>query len=77
MEFAAAKLRREDDHDLVILSAWYVEAIRQMTRKEKRLPELKRLLQRGEAAQPTREQQLAVYQQLSEHYKLPLRVKKE
>ena len=58
-----------------MILAWHVTYIWLKTQHDKRMPSLKQLLTRGKAAKPTREQQLAIYQQLSAQFKVPLRIK--
>lgn len=76
-ELDAAKLRRNDAHDLVVMGAWYAEAIKQMTRRDKRVPDLKKLLARSTDPQTIREEQEQAYKRLSDDYGLKMRYVKK
>lgn len=71
----AQRIRQREESDRDLILAWQVTYIWLKTQNDKRMPSLKQLLARGKSVRTgSREQQLAVYQQISETFKIPLRV---
>lgn len=73
----AQRIRQREDADRDLILAWHVTYVWLKTQHDKRMPSLRQLLSRGQdrAERPgTREQQLAVYQHISETFRIPLRI---
>jgi hypothetical protein len=73
-EFAAARLRAQDDHRRQITLAWHIVHVYVKTKANKRLPGLKELLRAADPPAPqTAPQMFAALQVLSQQYGIPIR----
>lgn len=75
-EADALRAREEDRWDQQIVLAWQIERVRILSanaaQQHRAMPSLKQVLAKTRE-KPTRDQQLAIYQQVSEQYRIPLK----